>query len=77
MRGSYDGLPPLFVHVSSIETLLDDSTEIAARAQAAGVDVIIEQVPDVVHVWHALGREVPEASAGIDRVCAYIRSQCG
>ena len=51
--------------------------EIAARAQAAGVDVIIEQVPDVVHVWHALGREVPEASTGIDRVCEYIRSQCG
>ena len=74
MHGNYDGLPPMFIHVSAIETLLDDSVVIADRAKAAGVDVTLEVVPDVIHVWHALGRDVPEASAGIDRVGDFIRS---
>jgi epsilon-lactone hydrolase len=76
LYGSFDGLPPMLVHASAIETLLDDATATAKLAGDAGIAVTLETFPDVIHVWHALGREIPEASAGIDRICAYIRSHC-
>ena len=66
--GDYAGLPPLFVQAASEETLLGDSEMIARDGASAGVDVTFESVPGVIHVWHALGRDVPEAAAGIDRV---------
>jgi monoterpene epsilon-lactone hydrolase len=74
--GNFEGLPPLLVQVSAIETLLDDANMISERAKAAGVEVIYEAYPDVVHVWQTLGRDIPESSAGIDRICEYIRAKC-
>jgi acetyl esterase/lipase len=76
LYGNYDGLPPLLIQVSELETLLDDALGVAERAQAAGVDVVCEAYPDVVHVWQTLGRDIPESSKGIDRICDYIRSKC-
>lgn len=76
LYGNFDGLPPLLIQVSAIETLLDDAKTISERAQSAGVDVIYEAYPDVVHVWQTLGRDIPESSAGIDRICDYIQSHC-
>ncbi|TDI60313.1 MAG: alpha/beta hydrolase [Alphaproteobacteria bacterium] len=76
LYGNFDGLPPLLIQVSAIETLLDDANGIAERARAAGVDVTFEAYPDVVHVWQTLGRDIPESSKGIDRICDYIREKC-
>ena len=73
--GDFAGLPPLLIQVSEIETLYGDSNTIAERADAAGADVTFEAYPDVVHVWHALGRGVPESSAGIDRICDWIKQK--
>ncbi len=36
------GLPPMLIHVGDAEVLLDDSTRLAERAKAAGVDVTLE-----------------------------------
>jgi monoterpene epsilon-lactone hydrolase len=75
MFGAFDGLPPMLIQVGENETLLDDSLVVAERAAAAGVPVTLERVPDVIHVWHALGHPVPEASAALDRVGAYLRAR--
>ena len=71
--GSYENLPPLLVHVSEDEVLLDDSLHVADSAGRAGVDVTLERWPDTVHVWHVLGNHVPEAVAAIDKIGAFVR----
>jgi acetyl esterase/lipase len=71
--GDYAGLPPMLIQVGENETLLDDSLRAAEAAKGAGVDVTLESWPDVIHVWHALGHGVPEASRGINRVGEYLR----
>ena len=39
-----DGLPPLFIEVGERESLLNDSTRLAARAQARGVNAILKRL---------------------------------
>jgi acetyl esterase/lipase len=72
--GDFSGLPPLLIQVGDDETLLDDALRAAEKAKAAGVEVTLERWSDVIHVWHALGHEVPEASRGLSRVGDYIRA---
>ncbi len=71
--GRHDGLPPLLIQVGEDEVLLDDSLRVAEAAAGAGVEVTLERWPDVIHVWHALGHGVPEASQGIKRIGDYLR----
>ena len=75
MFGGFQGLPPILIQVSEDETLLDDALVCAEKANAAGVDVTLERWPGTIHVWQALGREVPEAADAIDKIGAYIRSK--
>src|SRR5262249_13642653 len=46
------GLPPLLIHVGTDEVLLDDSTGLAERARAAGVEITLEIWDEMIHVWH-------------------------
>ena len=62
------GLPPLLIHVGDAEILLDDSTRIAERAKAAGVDVTLEVWPEMIHVWHVFAKLLPEGQQAIDRI---------
>jgi acetyl esterase/lipase len=45
------GLPPTLIQVGSAETLLDDSTRLAAAAGAAEVAVTLEIWPHMIHAW--------------------------
>ncbi|MBM3222655.1 MAG: alpha/beta hydrolase [Candidatus Tectomicrobia bacterium] len=67
------GLPPLLIHVGTAETLLDDATRLAARAQAAGVEVTLDAWEGMIHVWHLFAAMLPEGQQAIERVGAYIR----
>ncbi|MGO9605752.1 MAG: alpha/beta hydrolase [Candidatus Binataceae bacterium] len=67
------GLPPLLIHVGDAEILLDDSTRIAERAKAAGVDVTLEVWPEMVHVWHVFAKILPEGQQAIDRIGEFVR----
>ena len=71
------GLPPLLIQVGTWETLLDDATRLTERAQAAGVDVTLEQWDEMIHVWHAFAAMTPEAQQAIDRVGEYVRGKIG
>jgi epsilon-lactone hydrolase len=73
LYGDFAGLPPLLIHVGDAEVLLDDSTRVAERAKAAGVDVTLEVFPDMPHVWHAFAPFLPEASDAIARIGAFVR----
>jgi epsilon-lactone hydrolase len=67
------GLPPLFVQVGSIETLLDDAKALTARAQAAGVSVECEVWEDMPHVWHHFAPILPESQQAIARIGEFVR----
>ena len=62
------GLPPLLIQVGNHETLLDDSNRIAARARAAGVKVILEVWPEMIHVWQMFASFLPEAQEAIEAI---------
>ena len=66
-------LPPLLIQVGSAEVLLDDSTRLAERALAAGVDTTLEVWPAMIHVWHSFAAILPEARDAIARIGRFVR----
>lgn len=71
--GDLAGLPPLLIYVGGYETLLDDSTRFAAKAQQAGVDVTLRVGEKMIHCYPLLAPAFPEATAAIGEICQYIR----
>ena len=61
LYGDLNGLPPLLIHVGDDEILLDDSTRLADRARAAGVNVTLKVWKGLWHAFHAFYPWVPEA----------------
>ncbi len=70
-------LPPLLSMVGSIETLLDDARAITERAQAAGVEAVLEIWDDMPHVWTHFAPILPEGQQAVDRIGDFIRHQLG
>ena len=77
LHADLGGLPPILIQVGGDETLLDDSVELDARARAAGVDVTLEIVPEMQHVFHFLAGRAPEADESIRRMVAWVRPKLG
>jgi acetyl esterase/lipase len=66
------GFPPMLIQVGTNEILLDDSTRLAARARAAGVDVILDVTADVPHVFQAFAGVLDEADEALDRAALFL-----
>jgi acetyl esterase/lipase len=66
------GLPPMLLQVGTNEVLLDDSTRMAARARAAGVDVVLDVTADVPHVFQAFAGVLDEADEALDRAALFL-----
>lgn len=71
-KADLSGLPPLLVHVGSIEILLDDALAIAANAGAAGTLVRLEVHPGLPHVFHAFHFMLPQAKAALVEAGAFL-----
>jgi len=66
------GFPPLLLQVGTNELLLDDSTRLAERARAAGVDVVLDVTADVPHVFQAFTDQLDEAGRALDRAALFL-----
>ena len=66
------GLPPLLLQVGSEEMLRDDNARLAAKAEAAGVDVTFEEWPDMIHVWHLFSDRLAEGRRALARIGAFV-----
>jgi acetyl esterase/lipase len=77
IRADLSGLPPLLIQVGTSEVLLSDSTRLAERAKAAGVDVTIEQWDEMIHVWHFFAFMLPEGHQAIQRIGEFVREKTG
>ncbi len=69
------GLPPLLIHAGLDETLLDDSTRLADRARAAGVEVSLTLWPAVPHVWQLLHRFIPEGRESLRMAARFLAGE--
>ncbi|MEU1292866.1 alpha/beta hydrolase [Streptomyces sp. NPDC005840] len=67
-----DGLPPLLIQVGSNEVMLDDAVRFAGRAGAAAVDVTLEIVGQVPHVFPMHYEVMEEADAGLTRAARFL-----
>ena len=64
------GLPPLLIQVGSEEILLDDSTQVAQRARAAGVTVTLHIGEGMWHMWQttAARAQFPEGEVAFQQI---------
>jgi len=66
------GFPPILLQAGTNEMLLDDSTRMATRAREAGVDVILDVIADVPHVFQAFAGVLGEADEALDRAALFL-----
>jgi acetyl esterase/lipase len=67
------GFPPLYINAGSMESLLDNATRLAEKAQAAGVDVTLSVVDGMQHVFPFLAGNAPEADNEIAAIAKWHR----
>jgi monoterpene epsilon-lactone hydrolase len=70
--GDLSNLPPLLIHASDVEMLLDDSVRYSNKASAAGSPVTLQTWNHVVHVWHIFNPELTEARQAFDEIGRFI-----
>lgn len=75
LHGDLWGLPPLLLHVSDSEVLLDDSVRLAEKARAAGVSVQLKVWRGLPHIWQGFVPFVPEATQSLREVAAFLRGK--
>ncbi|TDW19007.1 alpha/beta hydrolase [Kribbella kalugense] len=69
------GLPPLIIQVGSHEVLLDDALRLARAAALADVEVTLDVVPGVPHVFQAYHPILDEAAAALDRAGQFLSAR--
>ena len=77
LHADFAGLPSLLIQVGTRETLLDDALRVAERAQAAGVDITLQEFDGMPHVWQLFASFLPEANDAIQSIGAFIRDKTG
>jgi epsilon-lactone hydrolase len=69
------GLPPLLLHVSSTELLLDDSRRVHDAIQDANGVCTLRVFDGVPHGWQLLDGLIPEARASLAEAALFIRAR--
>jgi monoterpene epsilon-lactone hydrolase len=69
------GMPPVLLHVSSSELLLDDARRVHTSIQSGGGDSTIHIFDGVPHGWQLLDGLVPEARASLEEAASFIRAR--
>ncbi len=71
--GDLSGFPPLLIFAGGDETMRDDSTRLAARAEAAGVNVTLHVGEGLFHCYPACAPLFPEATKAMEEICTFIK----
>jgi len=75
IHADLSGLPPMLVHVSTTEVLLDDSLRLAAKVRKSGGQAELQILEGLPHVWHVFCGLVPEADRDTRRLALFMRAQ--
>ncbi|MFX0080698.1 MAG: alpha/beta hydrolase [Candidatus Hodarchaeota archaeon] len=73
MYADLKGLPPMLIQVGEAEILLSDSTRIAEKAKAAGVDVILDIWDGMIHMFQMFGSWAPEGQKATEKIGKFIQ----
>jgi len=68
-----EGFPPTLIQVGSSETLLSDSTRLAAQLGAADVRVTLEIWPHMIHAWPLWNAHLEEGRRALASAGAFMR----
>lgn len=71
VRADLRGLPPILIQVGEAEVMLSGALELAAALAEQRVEVTLEAVPDMFHVWHLFAASLPQAREAIARAGAF------
>ena len=72
-RADLRGFPPILLQVGGNELLRDDTTLFAARAVEADVEVVLDVVPGVPHVFQAFHGALDDADRALERAVLFLR----
>ncbi|GAA1120386.1 hypothetical protein GCM10009630_17670 [Kribbella jejuensis] len=75
LYGDLAGLGPILIQVGDHELLLDDSRQLAAQAEADGVDVQLEIFPEQQHTFQMMAGRAPEADEAITHSATWARTK--
>ena len=67
------GLPRTLIHVGEHEALLGDAQALAAKLQAAGTAVQLQEFQGMWHVWQIFAGRFAEADTSIKQLGAFLR----
>ncbi|MDP2085482.1 MAG: alpha/beta hydrolase fold domain-containing protein [Gemmobacter sp.] len=73
----FDSPPPVLIQVGSDEILLDDARRMAARLQAAGGAVTLQDIRRAPHVWQMFDGYIPEARAALRAAARFAVDHAG
>ena len=68
-------LPPILIQVGGFEMLQGDARHLDEQLRAAGGRSVLEVWPGMVHVFQALPRVAPEATAALHRAASFIAAR--
>jgi acetyl esterase/lipase len=71
--GDLTGLPPMLIQVGEGEVLLDEAIAFADKASHAGVRVMRDVWPEMIHVWHRFAAQLDEARVAIEDAGHFLR----
>lgn len=77
IHAELSGLPPLLILVGDHEVLLDDARALAQLAKGAGVAVILEEYPELHHVWPVFTPDTVEGIEAVAMVSTFWRRHLG
>ncbi|MGJ0509906.1 MAG: alpha/beta hydrolase [Methylocystis sp.] len=75
LHGDLAGLPPMLIQVGSDETLLSDSTRLAAAAGAADVAVTLEIWPKMIHAFQLWNARLAKGRRALAHAGRFIQSR--
>jgi len=75
--GTFEGFPPMMMHVGSFELLESDTLTVARKASEAGVDVSVSIYRGMFHVFQLAFDLVPEAAKAWKEIGDFIQGQFG
>ena len=73
LKADYKGFPRLYINAGSDETLLDNATDLADIAKAAGVKVTLSVVNGMQHVFPILAGRAVEADDEMRRIATWFK----
>jgi len=71
------GLPPLLIHVGTDEMILDDSTRLAERCRAAGVDVSLTVFDRMWHEFQIHAGIMNQSDEAVAEIGEFLRAHFG